>query len=545
MSKTEHTVHAAIARALAAQGIDTLFGLLGDSNLFMADAFVRAEEGRLVPAIVEENAVLMALGHAAMTGGVSAATVTQGPALSNAVTALIEGVKSRLPMVLLAGDTPIMDPHHPQRVAQEALVNATGAGFVRLRSPDTVYQDAAIAFRQAWNGRKPVVLNMPTDMMWETASGSPVKAVFGPLGGQPPMGPGLEDAVGIIAAARAPIVLAGRGAFGARAELEALAERIGAPLATTLKAKGFFHGAAHDLGVCGTLSTPAGGEVIAGADCIIAFGASLGRYTTVKGDYLKGVRLIQVDVAADALEVFQSADAALLGDSAAVANTLMHWIDEAEIPSSQFVETISGDAFLPKGAIPPAKSRPGMPGTIDVERAMDMVDRALPADRVFVSDGGRFLNTAWERINTTDGRNMLLSVGTGAIGMGMAHAIGAAHARPDQTILLVMGDGGLMLGNPAEFHSAVRDQLNLVVVVCNDQAYGAEYVQFEDRQMDPALSQFTWPSFAEMARAMGGDGYQVTSEGDLNAALGALPERNGPVLIELMLDPAVVPRLML
>ncbi|MDQ2092066.1 thiamine pyrophosphate-binding protein [Marimonas arenosa] len=539
------TVHAALARGLAAQGVTTLFGLLGDSNLFMADAFVRAEGGRLVPATVEDNAVLMALGHAAMTGDVGAATVTQGPAVSNAVTALIEGVKGRIPLVLLAGDTPVSDPYHPQRVAQEALVAATGAGFVRLRGPTTVFDDLATAFRQAWTGRRPVVLNMPTDMMWEPAAGAPVVAERGARSGPPAMGKALEDAVGIIAAARAPVILAGRGAIGAREALERLGARIGAPLSTTLKAKGLFGGAVHDLGVFGTLSTPNGGEAIARADCVIAFGAALGRYTTVRGDYLKGARLIQIDDDPGALGLHQPADAALLGDAAAVAETLLHWLDEAEIESSRFTEALDPQAFLPAGALPPAKPGATAPGTIDIEVAMDAIDRALPADRVFVSDGGRFLNSAWSRIGVSDARNMLLSVNVGAIGQGLGQAIGAALARPDQTVLLVIGDGGLMLGNPAELSSAVREALDLVIVICNDQAYGAEYVQFEDRQMDPGLSQFKWPSFAEIGRAMGAEAHRVTGIYELEAALAALPGRTGPVVIELMLDPAVVPRLQL
>ncbi|MEL6795038.1 MAG: thiamine pyrophosphate-binding protein, partial [Pseudomonadota bacterium] len=84
------TVHAVIARALKAHGADVMFGLLGDANLFMADAYVRSEGGRFVAAAHETSAVQMALGYAAMNGGVGAATVTHGPAVSNCLTALIE-----------------------------------------------------------------------------------------------------------------------------------------------------------------------------------------------------------------------------------------------------------------------------------------------------------------------------------------------------------------------------------------------------------------------------------------------------------------------
>ena len=99
--------------------------------------------------------------------------------------------------------------------------------------------------------------------------------------GRPPTGEAFDNAVGIIAAARRPVVLAGRGAIGreAREALVRLAERIGAPMATTLRAKGLFRGEAFDLGVFGTLSTPPAAEAIQGADCLVAFGAGLNIFT--------------------------------------------------------------------------------------------------------------------------------------------------------------------------------------------------------------------------------------------------------------------------
>ena len=542
MAEAPLTVHAALAKGLVAHGTDTLFGLLGDSNLFMADAFVRAEGKRFVPATTEPNAVLMALGHAAMTGKVGSVTVTQGPAVSNAVTALIEGVKSSLPVVLLCGDTSPADPFHPQTVAQEALITASGAGFERLKSPETAYQDLANAFRRARVERRPVALNIPTAMMWEPAPGTPVVHRPPARGGTPPEGPALDDAVGIIAAARRPVVLAGRGAIPARDALIRLAGRIGAPLATTLKAKGLFRGHDYDLGVFGTLSTPAAGDAIAAADCIIAFGAGLGRFTTMRGAYLEGARLVQIDDDPAAIGRHVQPDAALIGDPGLVVDELLHWLDAAEIPSSQSTDSLAPGTLSDKE---PAVPVPVAEDTVDLTTALDALEAALPSSRVFVSDAGRFMGAAWKRLSVTGPENFLLSIGTGAIGMGMGYAIGAAHARPDQTTLFVTGDGGFMLGGMNEFTSAVRDALNLVVVVCNDQAYGAEFVQFEDRQMDPALSQFNWPSFAAIARAMGAAGFKVTSMEELEAALEAMPGRTGPVLIELMLDPAAVPRLQL
>ena len=536
------TTHAVIARALKAQGVDTLFGLLGDANLFMADAYVRAEGGRFVPAAHETSAVQMALGYAAMTGRVGAATVTHGPAVSNCVTAMIEGVKGSLPVVLLVGDTPGVDPEHPQAVDQPAMAAAAKAGFVQLRSADTVAEDLSAAFRMAEVERRPVLFNMPTELMWAPAVHRDVAAPPPRNRMAPSDGPDMDAVVGLIAAARRPLVLAGRGAIPARDALVKLAERIGAPLATTLKAKNLFRGEPYDLGVFGTLSTPEAGEEIARADLIIAFGAGLNRFTAARGGYLEGKRVIQINDDATRIARLAPADAGLVADPGLAAEAIMRWLDEADIPSSRATDDIDENAV--PGAHPVERLSPA-PGAVDLTAALMRLETAVPEDRVFVTDGGRFMGAAWTRIDVTGPENFLLTVNVGAIGLGMGHAIGAAVARPDQPTLLVTGDGGFMTGGLNELATAVREGLDLIIIVCNDNAYGAEYVQFADRQMDPALSLFDWPSLAMVAEAMGATGVRVASDAELESAAAAIAGRSGPILIELMLDPAAVPRLQL
>ncbi len=532
-------VHAALAHALQDQGVDTLFGLMGDANLFMVNHYVNELGGRYVPGVHEGTSVLMALGHAVATGGVSAVTITHGPAVSNAVTALIDGVKGTVPIVLLCGDTPIEDPDHQQAVAQRALIEATGAGIEQLKSTATVAKDVATAFRRARVERRPIVLNIPSVFMWEQTEYVAAPAATPDLPTAPGEGDALDEAIGIIAAARRPLVLAGRGATGARETLLKLADRIGAPVATTLKAKGLFAGAPYDLGVFGTVSTPAASEVIGDADCVIAFGAGFSRFTTAHGGYLDGVRVVQIDDDPRQLARRHTPDAMLAGDPALVAETILHWLDEAEIPSSQSTDTI-GPGALREGFPAP---KPGDASGLNYSEALRRIDAALPEDRVFVSDGGRFMTEAWCRIGVTEPSNMILSINVGAIGMGMGYAIGAAVARPDQKTLFVAGDGGFMMGGVAEFSSAARENLNLLTVIANDSAYGAEYIQFQDRQMDPALSTFDWPSFAGMAQAMGAKGVRVSSLEELDAALPSLVAMKGPALLELALDPAEMPRM--
>jgi thiamine pyrophosphate-dependent acetolactate synthase large subunit-like protein len=122
-------------------------------------------------------------------------------------------------------------------------------------------------------------------------------------------------------------------------------------------------------------------------------------------------------------------------------------------------------------------------------------------------------------------------------------AIGAGIAAPDRPVVLFTGDGGFMMGGINEFNTAVRLKQDLIVIVCNDSAYGAEHIQFLDRQMDPGLSQFDWPSFADVATALGGRGILITSGDELDAALPEIDTRDRPLLIELRLDPHDVPRM--
>jgi len=153
------------------------------------------------------------------------------------------------------------------------------------------------------------------------------------------------------------------------------------------------------------------------------------------------------------------------------------------------------------------------------------------------------MTEVWCRISAPDPLSFLVTANFGSIGLGQPEAIGAAIAARDRPVALFTGDGGFMMGGVNEFSTAVRLDLDLIVIVCNDSAYGAEHIQFVDRDMDPGLAQFEWPSFADLATALGGQGILVQSSEDLEAAIQAIEARDRPLLIELLLDPNDVPRM--
>lgn len=537
--QVETYVYQNIAQSLKDHGVETIFGLMGDANLFMVDSFVRDCCGRFVPAAHEGSSVLMALAYTHVAGKVGVATVTHGPALTNCMTALTEGARGHIPMVLLAGDTPVANPRHLQSIDQREVVKATGAGFEQMRTPETVAMDVARAFYRAQVERRPIVLNMPADFMWREAAHTPsVLDVFTAPGGVAE-GEILDNAIGMIASARRPLILAGAGAVKAREEIIKLADRLEAPLATTLKAKGLFKDHPYNIDIFGTLSTPAAYELIAQSDCIICFGASLHDFTTDQGKVMKDKRIVQIDVTPTAIGGGLHPDAALVADAGLTAETILYWLNEAEIPASGFTRDLD-IAKLTEHPIGPNKTAEGC---VNYIHALERLEEVLPKDRLLVTDGGRFMTEVWVRLSVQGPQSFVATTNFGSIGIGLQEAIGAGVAAPEKPVVMFTGDGGFMMGGINEFNTAVRLGLDLIVIVANDSAYGAEHIQFIDRKMDPSLTEFHWPSFAEIGASLGGQGYTVRNNAELEEALAAIPNRTGPMMIELKLDPHDVPRM--
>ncbi len=534
--------HQAIARTLFDNGCDTIFGLVGDANMFMADSFVHDCGGAFVAASHEYGSALMALGYSAACGKVGLCSVTHGPAMVNTVTALVQGVKASAPMVLLCGDTPVVDSGHAQNVSQREFVIAAGAGFEQVRSSKTVVQDVTSALRRAHAERRPIALNVPIEFDWTEVSYQPIRLRFPESRAVVSVSDELDNAIGLIAAARRPVVLAGRGAASAaaRAAVVSLAKRIEAPLATTLKAKDLFRGEDFNLGVFGTASTPAAVEIILESDCVISFGASLNKYTTSNGTFLKGKRLVQVNQEPSELGKTIQPDAAVVGDPGGMAGIIENWLNEAEIPSSgayteELMQKIARDIYQAGGSLGHDN------GTVDYKGSLFRLDQLLPADRIVVTDGGRFMREAWTMMTTSGPPSFISAIDLGSIGLGLSHAIGAAIAAPRRPVVLVTGDGGFMHGGLTEFNTAVRYRLDLIVVVCNNSAYGAEVSKFAnkypDRKMAGGMIAFDWPDFAPVAVALGGHGVTIRSDRDFDAAEKAISSRSRPLLIDVKLDP--------
>lgn len=531
-------LHQVFGQVLFNRGIDTMFGLLGEANMMMVDAFVRAG-GRYVNPPREDGAVLAAFGYGHASGRLGVATVTHGPALTNTVTALTEASRNRVPLLLIAGDTAVDVRMNPQDIDQFDVIRPTGAGFQQVRTAQTALDDLATAIRRAFAESRPIVLNVPIDIQAQDSAAEPSRYAPPAFQRPQPDPDALDRALGVAASSRRPVILAGHGAVrsGAKKDLLKLAAVLGAPVATTLKAKDLFRGDPYDLGLFGSLSSALTGQVIGQADCVLAFGAGLNQFTAAGGALFKGKGVVHVDTDPARIGQWWPVDAAVVGDASTVATAMTGCLIALEREPSAFRSQELADriaAWKPSDEFEDASGG----GTVDLRSFTVWLDQVLPRDRNLVTDVGRYVAGPLLYLHVADPSACLSPLGFGSVGVGLGAAIGVAVARPDAPTVIGIGDGGLMM-SLAEFNTAVRYGLDLIAIVYNDGSYSAEYHHFAKRGMDTSLSMFDWPDLATLANALGGQGVAATSMDDLDHVVDALQARDRPLLIDVRVDPAV------
>ena len=310
---TEGTVADVVGATLAALGADHAFGVVGSGNFHVTNALVR-HGARFVATRHEGGAATAADAYARVSGRVGVVTLHQGCGVTNAMTGMTEAAKSRTPLLILAAEPAATALRSNFRVDQDALARAVGASSDRIHRPETAVADTVRAWRLAVDERRTVLLNLPLDLQAMPASlvAPPDAPVV-----EPPRASdkAVRELAGLLAGARRPVFIAGRGALRARAELVALAADCGALLATSAAAKGLFAGDEWSLDVSGGFATPLAAELIAAADVVVAWGASLNMWTTRHGALLApGATVVQVDVDPAALGGHHRIDLGVVGD---------------------------------------------------------------------------------------------------------------------------------------------------------------------------------------------------------------------------------------
>ncbi|MDP5182497.1 thiamine pyrophosphate-binding protein [Blastococcus sp. BMG 814] len=530
-------VHQAVARSLRENEVSRVFGVLGDANMQYIAHFIE-HGGEFVNAVHEGGAVSMADGFARASGAASVASVTHGPGMTNALTALTEAVRARSPVLLLTADTPLRRDF-VQQVDLRAAALVCGAEYRAVLTPDHVADDIAKALQRVAVTGVPIVLDIAHQLLNREVDYVPSRFGRRPADRVVPNEEALDEALGVLASASRPLILGGVGAVaaGAHEELVALARQVGAPLATTLLAKDFFREDPFDLGFFGTLSHPPALDTIQAADCVVAFGASLNHYTTAEGSLLAGAAVIHCDIRPGAIGRYSAVDVGLVGDAALTARLMREQLESADLPPRTWCDSALRtrlDAQAPAHDYVDA----GTETTMDPRTAVVELDRLLPASRTVVTDVGRFMRGPWLYLHVAEPGSFHHTVNFGSIGLGLATAVGAAFAHGDRPTIAVVGDGGAMMGL-MEFTTAVRGAVPLVVVILNDDCYGAEYTKLKDAGLDPKYSLIAWPEFADLAQSMGGHGVTVRNQQDLVRAADMVTRGLFPLLIDVKTDPTV------
>ena len=541
MQVSEMRVSEAIGRTLAERGVEVCFGLAGSGNFAVLNALHSAGVG-FYSSRHECGAVAMADGYARASGKIAVASVHQGPGFTNTLTGLTEAAKCRTPLLVLAADVPSSTLWSNFKIEQGILAETVGAVTERVRGPETAAADTARALRRARIERRPVVLNIPINLVDASCDGgSSVVPDWPALEPPRPSDRSVVEVADLLEGASHPAIVAGRGAAmsGAREALEALADRVGAILATSAMAHGLFADHPYGVGIAGGFSSSLALKLLAQADVILAFGASLNHWTMRHGRlFSPEARVAQVDLDGEMIGALHRVDVGVVGDATATARAVAVELERRGIEKEGFHdEALAGEIARGRSRDEPYEDR-GTAEHVDPRTLSIALDDLLPKERTVATDSGHFLGYPSMYLSVPDHKGFVFPNAFQSVGLGLASGIGAAVARPDRLCVAAVGDGGALM-SLGELETAARYRLPMLVVVYNDSAYGAEVHHFGPEGQPVNIARFPDTDFAALARAAGAEGVTVRKVGDLAPVEGWLERRDGPLVVDAKVNPDV------
>ena len=542
----------ALAADIKSLGVECVFGLMSDDTARFVTT-LDATGVRFHGTRHENNAVAMAEGYAAASGRLGVAVIGRGPAAANALHGATYAKRTGSRVLLIFGEAayaaPTVRALGPDAKAfdtQGALRAAGIRSFVPTSGAHArqLLQDAVAATVD----EGAVALLLPADVQGQALDPEHTRPLPRPSPAWvalPPRPAALQLASALLGKSRKPLIIAGKGAVlaGAREDLVALADHLGAALATTLKARGMFSGHALDCGIVGSFSHSGGRRVMEQADCILVVGAGLNQHTTSHGLALpSGVPLIQVDRSAEAIGRWCPVDLAVVADVRLTAQALLAAIpprseDVMPLRSTSLQQQLAG--FDMASEFVPAHT----PRTVDPRVLAIELDRLLPPERNTVYDAGNFLQVVpYMRVQGPG--HFKMSADFSSIGMGFGTALGFARGAPDRPTVLFIGDGSFLM-TLGELETVAREDIGLVIVVMNDCAYGAELHYLKQIDMPVGMSVFPDVDFAPVAAAFGFQTATVRTMEELRALAPLLAKPDGPILIDCKINAAIAAPFML
>jgi thiamine pyrophosphate-dependent acetolactate synthase large subunit-like protein len=516
----------AAARALAAHGVEVVWGIPGTHNLELYAGLREAGIRHLSPRH-EQGAAFAADGYSRVTGRVGVCVTTSGPAVLNAATALAQAWSDSIPVLCVAAGMPLRHPglgngelHEAKNLG--ASLEAVVAYSHRVTSVEEIPVAIAQAFARMTTGRpRPVHVEIPLDLLageGEVAIAPPV-----PPARLAPTAAALDAAAALLGAAERPAILAGGGASGAAGPLRRVAERLGAPVVCSINGKGTFP-EDHALSVGAGYANGAVRKLVDDSDGVLVVGTELGPSDLWWGPLDLAGKAVRVDV--DPAQAVMNAVPAVsvVGDAVLALEGLLERLGDGG-PAVGAEDRAAGarEAFR-------AQSREESARWGDLLGALEAAlgrDGVVAADNAMVAYFG-----ALGALPAYAPRSFLFPTGFGTLGYAVPAAIGAKVGRAEARVVALSGDGGLMF-TVGELAAAAQERLAIPVVVVDNGGYGEIRHEMAERGDEPFGVDFESPDFPALGRALGCHGVRATSGAELEDALERAFAADRPTLVHV------------
>ena len=456
------TVGERLVEGLAARGVKVVFGIPGVHTVELYRG-LSGSPVRHVTARHEQGCAFMADGYARASGKPGVAFVITGPGVTNALTAMAQSRQDSVPVLVISGvnrrDSLGRGLGRLHELPDQAAMVGALCPTCQITDPSEVGPVLDWAWSLLTTGRPgPVHIEVPTDVM-----PLPCPALAPPAAlAEPMVAPDLTRAADLLNRAQRPVILVGGGARGQEAALQALAERLDAPVIQTTNARGMMHG--HALTVPASASLAPVRDLIAGSDQLLAIGTELGQtdYDMYADEGLPDLSaMIRID--RDAAQLGRwTTELPLLGDAGATMAALLPLLTQHQAQGAPRAEVTRQAARAILGEL--SATMPGQLAMVEAIRA------ALPGAQI-VGDSTQPVyagNLYYD--HDLPGGWFNAATGYGALGFGPGAAVGAAMARPDLHTVCLIGDGGLQF-SPGELRTAVDERLPITFLVWNNAAF--------------------------------------------------------------------------
>ncbi len=537
------TVSDAMAETMVAWGIDTVFGMVGHSNLGLADAIRRQEQDGHLQYIGirhEGAAAFAASAYAKLTGRPAACLTIAGPGATNLLTGLYDAKVDRAPLLALTGqvESQVLGPGAFQEVDLAAAF-APVAAWSQTVQPSSKHAELMnLACKHAILKRDVAHLVFPDDVQTVAAPDEPAGGPAGRLTALDiaPPAQQVTDALALMRSAQRPVFIVGHGARDDMVAVTALAERLHAPVITTFKAKGAIADD-HPLaaGVLGRSGTPVASWLMNEADLLVVLGASFSNHT---GIYPRKP-IVQVDFDPLQLGKFHPVTVPVWGQLSVVARLFADGLAEGQelAATDQRPDVAARRALWQAEKARRARDDRGL--GVSSAAVFAALTRQCPEDAVIAVDVG---NNAYSfgRYFECTRQAVLMSGYLGSIGFGYPAAMGAwAATRGTRPICAVTGDGGFAQ-YMAELLTAVKHDMNITHLLLNNGQLGKISKEQRAGEWEVWQTSLHNPDFAQYAELCGALGIRVTDAAQLDASLERAFAHDGPALVEVMSDPELV-----